>query len=83
MTSRNSAAADAVHVAMQKAINLVEAKGSGQPLDLDGFADVEELARVTLALVALNDSLVQSFGRPASEVIDAMRLMCMRAVDFS
>ncbi len=81
MAQKNPQAADAVHVAMRKAINLIEAKVTGQPLDLDGFADLDELARVTLALVVLFDSLVRSFDRPASEVIDAMRLMCMTAAD--
>ena len=81
MAENNPNKADVVHIAMQKAINLVEAKVSGRPLDLYGFTDLDELARVTLALVALNDSLVRSFDRPASEVIDAMRLMAIKAVD--
>ena len=81
MAQRNPQAADAVHVAMQKAINLVEAKVTGQPLGLDNFADVDELARVTLALVTISDSLVRSFDRPTPEVIDALRLMCMTAAD--
>ncbi len=81
MAKNNPNKADVVHIAMQKAINLVEAKVSGRPLDLYGFTDLDELARVTLALVALNGSLVQSFDRPTAEVIDAMRLTCIRAVD--
>ncbi|MGY1692348.1 hypothetical protein [Geodermatophilus sp. SYSU D01105] len=81
MAQRNPQAADAVHVAMQKAINLIEAKVTGQPLDLDGVADLDELPRVTLALVTIGDSLVRSFDRPTAEVIDALRLMCMTAVD--
>src|SRR5687768_2723058 len=63
-------AAEAVHAAMQRALTPIEDRASGRPLDLDTCADLDELTRVTMALVVIGDSLVRSFNRPPSEVID-------------
>jgi hypothetical protein len=55
---------------MQRALTPIEDRASGRPLDLDTCADLDELTRVTMALVVIGDSLVRSFNRPLSEVID-------------
>jgi predicted short-subunit dehydrogenase-like oxidoreductase (DUF2520 family) len=73
--------ANAVHAAMQKALNLIEDRVAGRPLNLDDVADMDELARVNMSLVVIGGSMAESFDRPTSDVVEALRLMAIRAVD--
>ena len=71
--------ADAVHNAFQRALSLIENKVEGRPLDLD--VDLAELARITLALIEIGSSLMQSFNRPAAEMVEKLRMSALTAVD--
>ena len=70
--------ADAVHEAMQSAINLIEATLDGRRLDLD-VDHLAELALVTSALVHLAASLVRSFDRPHADMIEGLRMLALEA----
>jgi hypothetical protein len=71
---------EAVHVALQRALDAIEAKADGKDVSLDG-ADLDELALLASALITVGASMATSFDRPHGEVIEALRMSALKTVD--
>jgi hypothetical protein len=71
---------EAVHIALQRALSAIEAKADGNDVDLGG-ATLDELALFASALITLGATMAASFDKPHTEVIEALRMSALEAVD--
>jgi len=71
---------DAVHVALQRALDAIEAKASGAEVSLDG-ATLDELALFASALITIGATMATSFDRGHADVIDSLRMSALKTVD--